>query len=63
MSDIFPKQYDHTKEVDLYHYWQKENLFDPLVVESKRKRLGYGVKGESFMVPLPPPNVTGRLHV
>lgn len=63
MSDTFPKQYDHTKEVDLYSYWQKENLFDPAIVATRRKSLWYPVRSETFMIPLPPPNVTGKLHV
>jgi len=62
MPHDLPKAYDPTAIEDRWaEYWVRENLFavaspDP---NSKDQRLD----GESFTILLPPPNVTGRLHM
>ena len=45
--------YDHnTIETDIYNYWEKNNFFKP------RK-----TKKKSFSIVIPPPNITGSLHM
>lgn len=50
MTDI-PTRYDHTKEIDQYTRWETEKLFEPTG------------KGEPYSIIIPPPNVTGDLHM
>ena len=40
-------------EKDLYHWWEKEGFFTPSV-DSKK---------EPFTIVIPPPNITGQLHM
>ena len=48
------KKYDHSKEEKIIlDYWIKNNCFKP-----KKGKLN-----KSFSVVIPPPNVTGRLHM
>jgi valyl-tRNA synthetase len=51
MRDI-PKTYDQTKEPEIYKLWESSGYFNP-----------DNLKGEPFSMVLPPPNVTGTLHV
>ena len=45
-------KYNHQKvETKIYSYWEKNNLFKP----KKNKR--------TFSIVIPPPNVTGSLHM
>jgi valyl-tRNA synthetase len=41
-------------EKDLYDFWLKNKLFDPIKKSSKVK---------NFSIVLPPPNITGHLHL
>lgn len=50
MKDI-PTRYDHTKEAEIYDKWLKAGAFKPTG------------KGEPFSIVIPPPNVTGDLHL
>lgn len=50
MKDI-PTRFDHTKEPEIYQRWLKEDAFSP------------AKKGEPFSMVMPPPNVTGDLHL
>jgi valyl-tRNA synthetase len=43
-------------ESKVYEWWEKAGCFDP---DSKSGRKG----GEPYVLPMPPPNVTGRLHM
>ncbi len=47
------KNYDHTTEDNLYANWK----------ESGKMRADNQSKKKSFTIPLPPPNVTGQLHL
>jgi len=50
----FPKKYSPSSfEDSLYKKWEDEGKFKP------RKSL----TGEQFYIPIPPPNVTGVLHL
>lgn len=53
MSD-FPKQYDpKLHEGEAQRIWEEEKIYTP----SKSKT------GDTFYIPIPPPNVTGNLHL
>lgn len=44
-------------ENEIYQWWEKAGCFEP---DAKQKR----VEGEKpYVLPMPPPNVTGRLHM
>ena len=62
MTEIaMPKAYDHTQvEEELYQWWEKHNFFRP------EQQLAIGLAdpaAESFVISMPPPNVTGALHL
>ena len=50
----FPKAYDHHHvEEKLYQFWQDKGYFTPIIDRSKNP----------FVIIMPPPNVTGQLHL
>jgi valyl-tRNA synthetase len=51
MQDI-PKAYDQSKEPDIYKLWELSGFFNP-----------DHLQGEPYAIIMPPPNVTGTLHV
>ena len=51
-TSLIPKKYDPSFETELYTRWKESGHFLP---NQKGK--------ESFVIPLPPPNVTGDLHL
>lgn len=62
MTEIaMPKTYDHTQvEEELYHWWEEQGFFRP------EQQLALGLadaNAESFVISMPPPNVTGALHL
>jgi valyl-tRNA synthetase len=50
---IIPKKYDPSFEKEMYAGWMQQGYFSPNLEAT----------GETFVVPLPPPNVTGDLHL
>jgi valyl-tRNA synthetase len=50
---IIPKKYDPSFEKEMYASWMEKGYFSPSADSS----------GEPFVIPLPPPNVTGELHL
>lgn len=50
MKEI-PTRYDHSNELQTYERWEQEGLFEPQG------------EGEPFSIVIPPPNVTGDLHL
>lgn len=40
-----------------YSWWEKEGFFQPQLVDGKPSPKG------TFVIPIPPPNVTGSLHL
>eukprot|EP00448_Togula_jolla_P021947 CAMPEP_0170575368 /NCGR_PEP_ID=MMETSP0224-20130122/3826_1 /TAXON_ID=285029 /ORGANISM="Togula jolla, Strain CCCM 725" /LENGTH=1232 /DNA_ID=CAMNT_0010898147 /DNA_START=1 /DNA_END=3699 /DNA_ORIENTATION=+ len=56
-----PPRYDFTSvEEDLYRWWENSGFFKPEVAES----ILAGPDGrQTYVLPMPPPNVTGRLHM
>jgi valyl-tRNA synthetase len=73
MPHDLPKAYDPTAIEDHWaEYWVRENLFaqpapEPSLVSEASSRLDHKhagqPAGEAFTVLLPPPNVTGQLHM
>ncbi|HXE05779.1 MAG TPA: valine--tRNA ligase, partial [Bryobacteraceae bacterium] len=62
MPHDLPKAYDPTAIEDHWaEYWVREKLFDQPTPSAGEKNRGAG--GDPFTVLLPPPNVTGRLHM
>ncbi len=47
-----PKSYDQSKEPDIYKLWELSGYFNP-----------DNLKGEPFVITMPPPNATGILHI
>jgi valyl-tRNA synthetase len=48
------KKYDHSvQEKKIYNFWEKKDLFKPIPNKSKK----------TFSIVIPPPNITGRLHM
>jgi valyl-tRNA synthetase len=70
MPHDLPKAYDPTELEDQWAaYWVKENLFtQPAAKSAPASETSQGLDGQSdgqsqFSILLPPPNVTGRLHM
>ena len=65
MPHDLPKAYDPTAIEDHWaEYWVKENLFaQPTPAARPTSANKEGLDGKSFVILLPPPNVTGRLHM
>src|SRR3989344_6130805 len=56
MADL-PKSYDASRvENDIYQMWLKSGYFNPDNLPDAKKR-------KPFTISLPPPNVTGALHM
>ena len=48
------KKYDHLlHEKQIYDFWENKDLFKPIRTRSKK----------TFSIVIPPPNITGRLHM
>jgi len=61
MAHDLPKAYDPTGIEDRWaEYWVQERLFEQPTPNSNEPQQG---AGEPFTILLPPPNVTGRLHM
>ena len=56
-----PKAYNHLEfEEPLYEWWNQNGFFRP------EQQLASGLadaNAESFVISMPPPNVTGKLHL
>ena len=47
-------KYNHLiQEKKIYSFWEKNNLFKPIIKKSKK----------TFSMVIPPPNITGKLHM
>ncbi|MEW6610072.1 MAG: valine--tRNA ligase [Patescibacteria group bacterium] len=55
MKEEFPKTYEHKNEEQSYQLWEKSGFFNPDTLP--------GVRKEPFSLSMPPPNVTGSLHI
>jgi valyl-tRNA synthetase len=66
MPHDLPKAYDPTAIEDHWaEYWVHENIFAVATPEDSgaKQAVGDRLGGEPFTILLPPPNVTGRLHM
>jgi valyl-tRNA synthetase len=65
MPHDLPKAYDPTAIEDHWaEYWVREKLFaQPTPDSTAPREANRGLDGQSFTILLPPPNVTGRLHM
>lgn len=62
MTEIsMPKAYDHTQvEEELYAWWEEQGFFQP----EQQVEIGLAAAdAEPFVISMPPPNVTGALHL
>jgi len=56
-----PGRYDFASiEEDLYNWWERKGFFKPEVADKIAPGAG---KHEPYVIPMPPPNVTGKLHM
>mmetsp|Transcript_83519 Transcript_83519/g.215088 ORF Transcript_83519/g.215088 Transcript_83519/m.215088 type:complete len:1240 (-) Transcript_83519:194-3913(-) len=56
-----PGRYDFAAvEEELYLWWESRGFFKPEIADQIAPGAG---KHESYVIPMPPPNVTGRLHM
>ena len=53
-GEALPSKYDFSTEGSLYAWWEAQGLFEPSDAEHPRG---------AYTCPMPPPNVTGRLHL
>ena len=53
-------RYNQNEEPDIYDLWEKSGIFTP---ETSKKRGITDAEAPPFVVVLPPPNVTGTLHI
>lgn len=51
---MFSKKYDHHDEQKIYQFWLDNKCFEPIPNSDPEKK---------FIIPIPPPNVTGVLHI
>ncbi|KAF1997617.1 valyl-tRNA synthetase-like protein [Amniculicola lignicola CBS 123094] len=57
LDDVFHKAYiPKVVESAWYDWWEQEGFFKPELKDGKVKEAG------KFVIPIPPPNVTGKLH-
>ncbi|CAE7946505.1 MTREX [Symbiodinium sp. KB8] len=62
VNGSMPGRYEYSAvEEDLYRWWEAAGFFRPEVAEEV-PQASEGDR-ESYVVPMPPPNVTGRLHM
>ena len=56
-----PKTYDfHATEQRIYEWWEKNGYFKP---SNDPQKPGFNPSIEPFVISIPPPNVTGELHL
>lgn len=62
IESIFPATYDVSQEEEMYDLWLQHTLFTPETARKYQQEGGFA-KEETFSIGLPPPNVTGTLHL
>lgn len=63
MTQPFPKHYNIAWEGDIYTSWVDHGYFHPETVANYRQKHEWMNRDESYTIMLPPPNVTGKLHI
>ncbi len=60
-EDLLPKTYDFKMvEQSIYEWWEKSGFFKP---SNDPKKPGFDPTIKPFVISIPPPNVTGELHL
>jgi valyl-tRNA synthetase len=60
-ESTLPKTYDFRAiERDLYHWWESQGFFKP---SNDPRAAGFDPNKKPFVISIPPPNVTGELHL
>ncbi len=60
-ENTLPKTYDfHTTEQRIYDWWEKSGFFKPT---NDPVKPGFDPSRKPFVISIPPPNVTGELHL
>lgn len=58
------KAYDHQQfEEPIYKHWEDSGYFKPEINMGEKPKYDRNVDGKPFVISMPPPNVTGKLHV
>jgi len=61
MTTELPKAYDfHATEQRIYEWWESSGFFEPINDPNKP---GFDSSIKPFVISIPPPNVTGELHL
>jgi len=56
-----PKAYDYkSTEERIYHFWEQNGYFQPV---NDPNKLGFNPKRKPYVISIPPPNITGELHL
>ena len=63
MKNEFSKKYEHQIEKQIYESWNKKGYFEPQKALDAYIKQGWIPKNENFSIAMPPPNVTGVLHL
>lgn len=63
MKKEFSKKYEHSSEKQIYDSWNKKGYFEPQKALDAYIKQGWIPKNEYFSIAMPPPNVTGVLHL
>ncbi|MBI2588563.1 valine--tRNA ligase [Candidatus Berkelbacteria bacterium] len=64
MNGLSPTYNPKQVEDKIYKFWEKGNFFKPKIEPKKKPRRGRAPLGRRpFVIALPPPNVTGSLHL
>ncbi len=60
-KNSLPKTYDFkTTEERIYAWWEKQGYFQP---SNDPRKKGFDLSKKPFVISIPPPNVTGELHL
>ncbi|MCC6956525.1 MAG: valine--tRNA ligase [Anaerolineales bacterium] len=60
-ANQFPKSYDfHATEKRIYEWWETNGYFKP---SNDPQKPGFDPQVKNFVISIPPPNVTGELHL
>lgn len=58
------KAYDHNQfEENIYKHWEDSGYFRPEINMSANPKYDREIDGKPFVISMPPPNITGKLHV
>ena len=64
MAKTIDKNWGHKEnEEKLYKNWESSGYFKPELNMPKNPKYDRAIEGKPFVIPIPPPNVTGRLHI